>query len=127
MFFYKSSRVVKEIGPSDFHHIKEWELQSKKCSVLLVYADWCGHCKTFRDTYEEFGRQSGHVDVLAINGSHHSALMSKIGEDMPGLSGLGFPTILFFANGKPTEVYTGPRDVANLMKASMRVCASSSR
>lgn len=125
-FFYKGSKVVKELSEQDFHKVKEWELISKRCSILLIYADWCGHCKSFRDTYETFARTATHLDVLAVNGSEYSKLMSKIKEDRPGLAISGYPTVLYFSGGKPIEVYKGGRDVESLLKSSMGVCINES-
>jgi thiol-disulfide isomerase/thioredoxin len=125
-FFYKGSRVVKELSPSDFHSVKEWELISNKCSILLIYADWCGHCKRFREEYENFAANATFLDVLALNGSEYSSLMSKIKEDKPGLFN-GFPTIVYFSGGKPVEAYRGDRSEADLLNRSMEVCVKSFR
>ena len=86
-------------------------------SMVLFYADWCGHCKTFLPEWDQFSsswnNDSQHdVKLMKVDCSKPSenksqeALMKKYNIK-------GYPTILTFKDGQASE-YNGKRDNASL-------------
>lgn len=121
--FFAGDPLVTELVPSDFEEVATWKLKNKssQCSIILWYASWCPHCQSVRDEYKKFAKQAMFMKVYAYNCEKHKDHLDKIKHDMPGLV-KGYPTIVFYQNGEPTEHYQGERSVPSMVKASMRVC-----
>jgi len=85
-------------------------LVSPEKTLVLFYADWCGHCKTLKPVWTEAAEKSNgkmiQLDVGSKDGSQ-TEILDKYNID-------GFPTILVFQNGK-TEIYKGPRTVDDFL------------
>jgi protein disulfide-isomerase A6 len=126
MSFFTKSKNVKELSSKDFEAIATWKLKSNSCSAVLFYAPWCPHCVNVKDTWETLGKKALFLEVLAFDSEKNKAHLSKIKEDMPGLV-QGYPTIVFYTNGKPVEHFEGERTESNLLKAFMRVCQGSTK
>jgi thiol-disulfide isomerase/thioredoxin len=112
---------VKELTPKDFDEVAVWKLKDNKCSVVLFYAPWCGHCHAFKDAYASLGKKAAFFGVCAFNCEKYKGHMEKIRNDMPGLVG-GYPTVVFYKNGQPAETYNDERTVEKLLKACMGFC-----
>jgi thiol-disulfide isomerase/thioredoxin len=119
--YFTKSKYVKEIGPKDFKEIATWKLKDDGCCIVLFYADWCPHCKAIKDEWEEFAKIAAFMNVYAFNCAKYASYIDKIKEDMPQLV-TGYPTIVFYSKGDPTETYRDERTRQKLLKASMRVC-----
>jgi len=77
-------------------------------SAIWLYANWCGPCKDFADTWESFNPKKG--SKYAVD----CAVNSKMGE---AFNIRGFPTVLF-SNGDGTfSHFTGNRTVEDLKEA----------
>ena len=82
-------------------------------SVVLFYADWCGHCKKFMPTWDEISTElndsQSTTKFMKVNcgkpdeNEAHAAIMQKYKIK-------GYPTILTFENGEATE-YNGDRSL----------------
>ena len=78
--------------------------------LVLFYADWCGHCKKIKPVWEEAASEINdkdkHKKMLKVNcggGSEkEKEIMEKYKID-------GYPTIILFTNGKPSQ-YEGARN-----------------
>jgi thiol-disulfide isomerase/thioredoxin len=82
--------------------------------VLIVKAEWCGHCKKAKP---EFERLVGASPIRLNDGSEVVVRMLDEGKDKSEVQGLGvrgFPTILYVSNGQKTE-YSGPRTYDGVM------------
>ena len=87
------------------------ELIAKNDFVLVMfYAPWCGHCKSFKPAFAAAATRALGRFVLA-----------KVDCTLETLKGLcqeqdvrGYPTIKFFKSGKPQE-YTGPRETDGVL------------
>lgn len=85
--------------------------------LLLIHADWCGHCKnfipTFQDINKKLNRKSISFPCVAIDSNE---LDTDGGKLSSALKIQGFPTLLFFdQNGKIMGSYEGKRDVSSLL------------
>jgi protein disulfide-isomerase-like protein len=88
-------------------------LQSSKPVTVLFYAKWCGHCKDLHPDWNKAAKQA--------NADEKRMLRVNVGDDTPEHKQLmkeynikGFPTIIIFKDGIPTE-YNGPRNVEALL------------
>jgi thiol-disulfide isomerase/thioredoxin len=82
--------------------------------VVIVKADWCGHCKKAKP---EFERLIGASPIRLSDGSEVVVRMLDEGRDKSEVQGMGvrgFPTILYISNGQKTE-YSGPRTYDGVM------------
>ncbi len=84
---------------------------SSQKSLVLFYADWCGHCKEFMPIWDKTTKTINDankgVKLIKVEcgkpqeNEGHKMLMDKY-------SIQGYPTIKFFENGQAKE-YEGPR------------------
>jgi thiol-disulfide isomerase/thioredoxin len=75
-------------------------------AVVLVYADWCGHCKNMMAAFEESAKKSTIVPFIKVQG-HHIPVTAR--KHMIA----GYPTIFGVASlpvGAPPRRYNGPRN-----------------
>ena len=89
-------------------------IQSPEPTMVLFYADWCGHCTKLKPVWEEAATKANadttrmiKIDVGGKN-PEHKEVMKKYQID-------GFPTILVFENGTPTP-YKGDRSVDSFLQ-----------
>lgn len=122
--YFENSLYVKELTPKDFDNVSTWKLKNLACSVVLFYAPWCPHCKAIKDVWSQLGKTASFINVFAFNCEKYSGHLMKIKEDMPNLV-KGFPTIIYYTDGTPTENFEGERTHNNLLKKSMSVCQQS--
>ena len=87
-----------------------------KSGMVLMYADWCGHCHNISGDWDVLANtlnKSSDMRISAFNSSKnetHQKCVSDIGIE-------GFPTI-FYHNKKGDVVaeYNGPRDPKSLLQ-----------
>lgn len=99
-----------ELAPAEFDE----KLNDGK-KLVLIYADWCGHCKKIKPTWDKVSEQVNKEDELKMvkincgeGTPEQKKLMSKYDVD-------GYPTILIIDNGKATP-YDGDRTEDALLK-----------
>uniref|UniRef100_A0A6C0JIW0 Thioredoxin domain-containing protein n=1 Tax=viral metagenome TaxID=1070528 RepID=A0A6C0JIW0_9ZZZZ len=100
-----------ELSPADFSEV----LNNKNGkTMLLVYADWCGHCKSLKPIWSEASSEvnKDNQKMYMVNCGGDSEDEKKIMKDY---SIDGFPTILIFNNGTYEKTYTGERTKEGLM------------
>ena len=110
LYFVHQHFLVKE-GFSVTAEKFEEEIDGKK-ALVLFYAEWCGHCKTFMPQWDEISKEinkseSG-VTLLKIecgdasNNEKHAEIMKKYSIG-------GYPTIFFFDESGNYSEYEGDR------------------
>lgn len=83
--------------------------------MLLIFADWCGHCKRFLPTFNEIADRIGKDFICS---SIESADLDGADQLVSALNFRGYPTICFFdQNGKITQQYDGLRDTQSMLNA----------
>ena len=87
-----------------------------KKSVVLFYADWCGHCKNFMSTWDDASKElndsQSNVQYMKVDCGKPTE--NKAHEDiMKKYEIRGYPTILVFENGSSTE-FKGDRTLEGL-------------
>lgn len=98
-----------ELTPSDFDNV----VDGSRSVFVMFYAQWCGHCKSFKPDYAEVARafesKKEEVVIASVDADTHRELGSKYGVT-------GFPTLKFFPKGstKPIE-YDSGRSAADVI------------
>lgn len=82
--------------------------------VLLIHAEWCGHCRAFKPVWEEMERELSTIpDNMVLASVEEKGLPMVQHEHTANFS--GFPTIRFIQNGTIHE-HEGSRNKEELMK-----------
>ena len=76
--------------------------------LVMFYADWCGHCRKLKPVWDEAAADVNKEDtkMIKINCGNGTDDDEKL---MKKYNIQGYPTIIKFINGKPSE-YQGDRD-----------------
>jgi len=85
--------------------------KSSKNVFVEFYAPWCGHCKKLEPIWDELGEKFQDNSNVVI--AKMDATANEI--DVDGVEVQGFPTLIFFKNGKPIK-YEGERELDALAK-----------
>jgi thiol-disulfide isomerase/thioredoxin len=79
----------------------------EKTQIYLFKAEWCGHCKGFKPTWEKLQKDlSNKYEFVTMDSEKNKEEMTKW--DIKG-----FPTIIKLVGSKAEE-YMGPRDEKSL-------------
>ena len=79
--------------------------------VSLYYADWCGHCKIFKPTWEVLKK------VLDKNNIEHSEFKDGLNnKEIEDANVKGFPTIKITDNYGNNIDYKGDRNIDSILK-----------
>jgi len=76
--------------------------------LLLVKAEWCGHCQSFKSTWEKLKKDIKNVKFNTLDADTHK-------EEIEKLNIQGFPTLLF-KNKFATIEYNGNRSYNDLIE-----------
>ena len=97
---------VKTLGTAE--EVKEFLTQG---GLVMVFAEWCGHCKNMMPALEEASNVPG-TRIGKFDGTKDQKFMQE-------QSIRGFPTILLTANAQGEfPKYTGGRDAQSLASAA---------
>ena len=83
-------------------------------ALLIVKANWCGHCKEMKKKWEYLASMYPNK-FLVLESTHQDRGVTPI---IQALQVKGFPTIFHVdSDGKVGQQYNGGRDVCSLLKA----------
>lgn len=113
-FDVNNIQEVLELEDKDAVNVKKPAPYAK---VLLIYANWCGHCKDMMKAFEEAAR---HTHDKSKTSANKVVFMRAESSRAPKLANApniqGFPTIVgIFQNGKEFP-YNGPRNMESFIK-----------
>jgi len=117
--FFTNSRYVTELTSRDFKD-NPTNLKSDKCSAVLFYCAWCGHCQNFKNDWEKIAETSTFIKIYALDCEKNKEHLNKIKEQDPEFI-QGYPTIYFYHKGKPFK-YENSRSYDKLLKTLMGFC-----
>lgn len=81
--------------------------------LVLYYADWCGHCKTFKPKWDEFAAKYDGAQVGDYKVSVTKVDCEAQPELAKGVDIQGYPTVVMYKDGEKI-VYNGERTTAGL-------------
>lgn len=110
------SEVVKEVVGSQVPAL----INNKKThNIIMIYAPWCGHCKTFSPKYEKAAKyfdakHSGEITFLKMDGTEN---------EFEGFPVAGFPTVLMYAKEaeKPVDISSYAQDLKEFVREIRRI------
>jgi thiol-disulfide isomerase/thioredoxin len=71
-------------------------------TLTLFKADWCGHCKSFKKTWNELKNNNDKINFVTYDSETNKSEIQKYGIQ-------GFPTLILLVGDKSIE-YVGPRN-----------------
>jgi thiol-disulfide isomerase/thioredoxin len=87
--------------------------------MLLVHANYCGHCRVFMPDYINLSKQTTRFNFLEIEAEE----MKKNPQLPNALKIVGYPTILFGnTKGLVAEEFNGDRSIGSLANKIKSVC-----
>ena len=109
-----------------YHRGTEKRKSSKPVTIGLVYAEWCGHCKSLKPIWKELKHAvspSKNFNIFELEDSdkNKEAKLKSVSKKINGgsLQINGFPTLFTILNGK-VEYYNGERTLDALLKWANR-------
>ena len=102
---YKNKYLILK-SSADHHSIKQ-SGGGNKIDIMLFKAEWCGHCKLFKDTWEKLKENYNNKFNFITYDSVKDAMKIKT------MGVKGYPTIMFRDNVL-VKSYDGPRDYETL-------------
>jgi len=114
ILYYFYSTHLKE-GFEICHEKLEEYISPDKTSLVLFYADWCGHCKKLKPTWKECSEKAkkNGLNMVQINLGEGTEKDKELSERYQID---GYPTIMLFKNGKAIP-YEGPRSEEGFLNA----------
>ena len=99
---WKNSKVKRVHSTDEIETL----LKSKGPSMVVIYADWCGHCQRAEPELTKLANSvDGKAKVYVIDESEYT-----------GDQATGYPTIKIVKNGKALD-YSGEREASDMQKA----------
>lgn len=77
-----------------------------KCSILLVKANWCGHCNAFFPKFEKISAKYKKVNFLFLEEEDNQTVLTQWENlQKPAFTVKFFPTVVMYdSNGDPIDV-----------------------
>ena len=118
--YYKLLMQNRNINDESDTQTKEKEYKkNNKIGIVLVFAEWCGHCQALRPTWDDMVKQidDNKYDVVEINSDNQEEEIQSLKNkyEVDDISVNGYPTIGSIKNKEFTP-YNGSRNIKDLMK-----------
>ena len=118
--YYKLLMQNRNINDESDTQTKEKEYKkNNKIGIVLVFAEWCGHCQALRPTWDDMVKQidDNKYDVVEINSDNQEEEIQSLKNkyEVDDINVNGYPTIGSIKNNKFTN-YNGSRNIKDLMK-----------
>jgi thiol-disulfide isomerase/thioredoxin len=104
---------IVHLEPSDIDSNKKIRGISGN-GLLVVYAPWCGHCKSLKADWQKLSSQYPN-SFLAVNSTDTQSGGDRISQL---LGAQGFPWIMTFTNGVVGEQYKSGRSANELLQGA---------
>lgn len=101
--------MLAHITPADFSlqslNFARLGLPPARGAVLLIKAAWCGHCKTYMPTFEQYSKQFPNYHFLILDADEAQSLLAQWSQLVyPVFTARGFPTVVLYdLNGVPLK------------------------
>ena len=86
-------------------------------TTVMVYADWCGHCRTAKPIYANISNMTCcQTRSSALDSDKYKELIDKLNHSHASKQGMvirGYPTFIQFKNGKFYRIYEAPSSDGN--------------
>ena len=82
-------------------------LKGEKDVLVDFFATWCGPCKMFAPTFDEFAGDHSEIECVKVD-------VDICGEIARRYGIMSIPTIILFKNGEPTKKNVGTLDLEEL-------------
>ena len=82
-------------------------LKGEKPVLVDFFATWCGPCKMFAPTFDEFAEEHSEIEFVKID-------VDQLGDVARGYGIMSIPTIILFKNGEPIKKNIGTLDLEEL-------------
>ena len=82
-------------------------LKSEKPVLVDFFATWCGPCRMFAPTFDEFAADHSDVECVKVDVDVCGDLARRYGI-------MSIPTIILFKNGEPVKKNVGTLDIEEL-------------
>jgi len=103
--FLTTAEEVLTLGKQTF----DQHLKDNKQTLVEFYAPWCGHCKKLTPEYEKAAVElKGKVSLAKVDATEEKEISSRYNVK-------GFPTLVWFEDGKETE-YDGGRTADTIVE-----------
>jgi thiol-disulfide isomerase/thioredoxin len=126
-------RIMKPVDVRKKEHFKglDERIRNGPLTLVFVYADWCGHCKTFAPYYDNAANNKGRsIQAVKVNENMLGDVNSHLKSVMPHADEIqvnGYPSlILVDSNGKKVSEIEPVRE-ESVMKEVMNKSGSLSK
>jgi len=109
-------KKVEEKKPAGDSAVVEFTADNFASSIgsgawfVKFYAPWCGHCKKLAPIWDELAAAKTNAKIAKVDCTVHNPICKE--NEVKG-----FPTLLFFQDGKNLGKHQGGRDLASLKKS----------
>lgn len=110
---------VQRIDQSNKDKFTELVDKNNKHTIVLFFADWCGHCQNLKPTWNQMTdklKSKRNIQLIEVEDTNMGLVPKKYKKSI-----LGYPTILKFKGGKLVEQFTGNRTLEEISQFAQKI------